>query len=76
MQYLRGTAVKSTIGTPNPHRHTTRAWHTIGADLFTLDRALRSYSLTTRTGGELKRNKADIRVAHQDSEAVEPDRDE
>ena len=41
MQYLWVTPVKSTKGTRNPHRHTTRAWHTIGAYLFTLDRTLR-----------------------------------
>ena len=50
MQYLWGTPVESTKGTPNPHTHTTRAWHTIGADLFTLDRTLCPYSLTTTTG--------------------------
>ena len=34
---------------PNTHRDTHRAWHTVEADLFTLNTTLRSYALTTRT---------------------------
>ena len=49
MQYLWGTPVQSTKATPNTHRDTHRAWHTVEADLFTLDTTLRSYALTTRT---------------------------